>query len=178
MAIRQQVVQADLVIGAVLIPGAKAPKLVSNELVSQMKPGSVLVDIAVDQGGCFEDTRATTHADPTYEVHNSVFYCVANMPGAVPNTSTYALTNATMPYTVALADKGWQQACLDDRSLALGLNTHAGQLTNAPVGEAVGIDAVSLEHALSVDRPRDPHLSRPPLGGAGPGGQHAHVVPP
>ena len=149
MAIRQQVVEADLVIGAVLIPGAKAPKLVSNELVSQMKPGSVLVDIAVDQGGCFEDTRATTHADPTYEVHSSVFYCVANMPGAVPNTSTYALTNATMPYTVALADKGWQQACRDDPSLALGLNTHAGQLTNAPVGEAVGIDAVSLEHALS-----------------------------
>ncbi len=149
MAIRQQVVEADLVIGAVLIPGAKAPKLVNNELVSQMKPGSVLVDIAVDQGGCFEDTRATTHADPTYEVHNSVFYCVANMPGAVPNTSTYALTNATMPYTVALADKGWQQACRDDRSLSLGLNTHAGQLTNAPVGEAVGIDAVPLEHALS-----------------------------
>jgi alanine dehydrogenase len=149
MAIRQQVVEADLVIGAVLIPGAKAPKLVSNDLVSQMKPGSVLVDIAVDQGGCFEDTRPTTHADPTYAVHDSVFYCVANMPGAVPNTSTYALTNATMPYTVALADKGWQQACRDDRSLALGLNTHAGQLTNAPVGEAVGIDAVSLEHALS-----------------------------
>jgi alanine dehydrogenase len=149
MAIRQQVVEADLVIGAVLIPGAKAPKLVSNDLVSQMKPGSVLVDIAVDQGGCFEDTRPTTHADPTYDVHNSVFYCVANMPGAVPNTSTYALTNATMPYTVALADKGWQQACLDDRSLALGLNTHAGELTNAPVGEAVGIDAVSLEQALS-----------------------------
>ena len=149
LAIRQQVMEADLVIGAVLIPGAKAPKLVSNELVSQMKPGSVLVDIAVDQGGCFEDTRPTTHADPTYEVHNSVFYCVANMPGAVPNTSTYALTNATMPYTVALADKGWQQACRDDHSLALGLNTHAGQLTNAPVGEAVGIDAVPLEQALS-----------------------------
>jgi len=149
LAIRQQVMEADLVIGAVLIPGAKAPKLVSNELVSQMKPGSVLVDIAVDQGGCFEDTRPTTHADPTYEVHNSVFYCVANMPGAVPNTSTYALTNATMPYTVALADKGWQQACIDDHSLALGLNTHAGELTNAPVGEAVGIDAVDLEQALS-----------------------------
>jgi alanine dehydrogenase len=149
LAIRQQVVEADLVIGAVLIPGARAPKLVSNDLVSQMKPGSVLVDIAVDQGGCFEDTRPTTHAEPTYEVHNSVFYCVANMPGAVPNTSTYALTNATMPYTVALADKGWQQACRDDHSLALGLNTHAGQLTNAPVGEAVGIDAVSLEQALS-----------------------------
>ncbi|MFL6004371.1 MAG: alanine dehydrogenase [Nocardioides sp.] len=149
LAIRQQVMEADLVIGAVLIPGAKAPKLVSNELVSQMKPGSVLVDIAVDQGGCFEDTKATTHADPTYEVHNSVFYCVANMPGAVPNTSTYALTNATMPYTVALADKGWQQACRDDHSLALGLNTHAGQLTNGPVGEAVGIDAVPVDHALS-----------------------------
>jgi alanine dehydrogenase len=149
LAIEQQVREADLVIGAVLIPGAKAPKLVSNDLVSRMKPGSVLVDIAVDQGGCFEDTRPTTHADPTYEVHNSVFYCVANMPGAVPNTSTYALTNATMPYTVALADKGWQRACRDDHSLALGLNTHAGQLTNGPVGEAVGIDAVPLDHALS-----------------------------
>ena len=142
LAIEQQVMEADMVIGAVLIPGAAAPKLVTNELVSRMKPGSVLVDIAVDQGGCFEDTHATTHADPTYQVHNSIFYCVANMPGAVPNTSTYALTNATMPYAVALADKGWQQACRDDHSLALGLNTHAGQLTNAPVGEAVGIEAV------------------------------------
>jgi alanine dehydrogenase len=149
LAIEQQVTEADMVIGAVLIPGAAAPKLVSNDLVSRMKPGSVLVDIAVDQGGCFEDTHATTHADPTYEVHNSVFYCVANMPGAVPNTSTYALTNATLPYTVALADKGWQQACRDDRSLALGLNTHAGRLTNAPVGEAVGIDAIALEDALA-----------------------------
>ena len=110
LAIEQQVIEADMVIGAVLIPGAAAPKLVTNELVSRMKPGSVLVDIAVDQGGCFEDTHATTHADPTYPVHNSIFYCVANMPGAVPNTSTYALTNATMPYAVALADKGWQQA--------------------------------------------------------------------
>jgi alanine dehydrogenase len=113
-----------------------------------MKPGSVLVDIAVDQGGCFEDTYATTHSDPTYQVHNSTFYCVANMPGAVPNTSTYALTNATLPFAVALADKGWQQACRDDRSLALGLNTHDGQLTNGPVGEAVGIDAVALEGVL------------------------------
>ncbi len=130
-------------------PGAKAPKLVSNELVSRMKPGSVLVDIAVDQGGCFEDTHATTHADPTYMVHNSVFYCVANMPGAVPNTSTYALTNATLPYTVALARKGWQQACRDDHSLALGLNTHAGKVTNGPVGEAHGLDAVALEEALA-----------------------------
>jgi len=148
LAIRQQVLEADLVIGAVLIPGAKAPTLVSNALVAEMKPGSVLVDIAVDQGGCFEDTRPTTHADPTFEVHNSVFYCVANMPGAVPNTSTYALTNATLPYTVALARKGWQQACRDDHSLALGLNTHAGRLTNAPVGEAHGLEAVSLDEVL------------------------------
>jgi alanine dehydrogenase len=149
LAIEQQVREADLVIGAVLIPGAKAPMLVSNELVSQMKPGSVLVDIAVDQGGCFEDTHATTHADPTYQVHNSVFYCVANMPGAVPNTSTYALTNATLPYTVALADKGWQQACRDDHSLALGLNTHAGQLTNAPVARAHDLEAADLDAALA-----------------------------
>ncbi len=148
LAIRQQVLEADLVIGAVLIPGAKAPKLVSNELVAEMKPGSVLVDIAVDQGGCFEDTRPTTHADPTYAVHNSVFYCVANMPGAVPNTSTYALTNATLPYTVALADKGWEKACRDDRALALGLNTHAGKLTYVPVGEAHGIDAIAPEDVL------------------------------
>ena len=137
-----------MVIGAVLIPGAAAPKLVTNELVSRMKPGSVLVDIAVDQGGCFEDTRPTTHSDPTFAVHNSVFYCVANMPGAVPNTSTYALTNATMPYAVALTNKGWAQACRDDRSLALGLNTHAGALTNQPVGDAVGIESVSPEKVL------------------------------
>ena len=148
LAIQQQVMEADMVIGAVLIPGAAAPKLVTNELVSQMKPGSVLVDIAIDQGGCFEDSHATTHDDPTYEVHDSVFYCVANMPGAVPNTSTYALTNATLPYAVALADKGWAQACRDDRSLALGLNTHAGQLTCAPVGDAVGIESVGLESVL------------------------------
>jgi alanine dehydrogenase len=149
LAIQQQVREADMVIGAVLIPGAKAPKLVTNELVSEMKPGSVLVDIAVDQGGCFEDTHPTTHADPTFEVHNSIFYCVANMPGAVPNTSTYALTNATLPYAVSLADKGWAKACRDDHSLALGLNTHAGRLTNAPVGDAVGIDAVDLDEVLA-----------------------------
>ncbi|WP_323792191.1 alanine dehydrogenase [Nocardioides sp.] len=149
LAIQQHVREADMVIGAVLIPGAAAPKLVSNELVSEMKPGSVLVDIAVDQGGCFEDTHATTHDDPIYSVHDSIFYCVANMPGAVPSTSTYALTNATLPYTVALADKGWRQACLDDRSLALGLNTHAGELTNAPVGEAVGIEARALDAVLN-----------------------------
>jgi alanine dehydrogenase len=148
LTIQQKVMEADLVIGAVLIPGAKAPKLVSNELVAQMKPGSVLVDIAVDQGGCFEDTRPTTHDDPTYMVHDSVFYCVANMPGAVPNTSTYALTNATLPYTVALADKGWERALREDHSLALGLNTHAGQLTNAPVAEAHGMDSVPLDSVL------------------------------
>jgi len=148
LAIEQQVTEADMVIGAVLIPGAKAPKLVSNDLVSRMKPGSVLVDIAVDQGGCFEDTRPTTHADPTYMVHDSVFYCVANMPGAVPNTSTYALTNATLPYTVALADKGWEKALKDDHSLALGLNTHAGRLTNGPVAEAHGMQSVSLDEVL------------------------------
>jgi alanine dehydrogenase len=148
LSIQREVQEADLVIGAVLIPGAKAPKLVSNELVAQMKPGSVLVDIAVDQGGCFEDSRPTTHSDPTFEVHDSIFYCVANMPGAVPRTSTYALTNATLPYTVALADKGWEQALRDDHSLALGLNTHAGDLTNQPVAEAHGMESVSLEGAL------------------------------
>jgi alanine dehydrogenase len=149
LAIQRQVLDADLVIGAVLIPGAKAPKLVTNDLVSQMKPGSVLVDIAVDQGGCFEDTRPTTHADPTFPVHNSIFYCVANMPGAVPNTSTYALTNATLPYTVALADKGWEQALRSDHSLALGLNTHAGRLTNGPVAEAHGLESVALDSVLN-----------------------------
>ncbi|MEP7738881.1 alanine dehydrogenase [Nocardioides sp. 31GB23] len=148
LAIEQHVTEADMVIGAVLIPGAAAPKLVTNDLVSRMKPGSVLVDIAVDQGGCFEDTRATTHADPTYMVHDSVFYCVANMPGAVPNTSTYALTNATLPYTVALADKGWQQALRDDQSLALGLSTHAGQVTNTPVGVAHDIAAIDPSAVL------------------------------
>ena len=149
LAIQQQVLEADMVIGAVLIPGAAAPKLVTNELVSQMKPGSVLVDIAIDQGGCFEDSHVTTHADPTYEVHDSVFYCVGNMPGAVPNTSTYALTNATLPYVVRVANRGWQDACRDDPSLALGLNTHAGRLTNAPVGEAHGIDAVDPAEVLA-----------------------------
>src|SRR4051795_12228731 len=149
LALEQQVIEADMVIGAVLIPGAAAPKLVSNELVSRMKPGSVLVDIAIDQGGCFEDSHATTHADPTYPVHGSTFYCVANMPGAVPNTSTYALTNATLPYTVALATKGWEQALRDDHSLSLGLNTHAGQLTNKPVGDALGIEAISPDEVLA-----------------------------
>ena len=125
--------EADLVIGAVLVPGAKAPKLVSNALVAEMKPGSVLVDIAIDQGGCFEDSRPTTHDEPTFTVHNSVFYCVANMPGAVPRTSTYALTNATMPYVLKLADLGWQAACKADPALAKGLSTHEGGLLSAQV---------------------------------------------
>jgi alanine dehydrogenase len=143
------VLDADLVIGAVLVTGAKAPKLVSNDLVSRMKPGSVLVDIAIDQGGCFEDSHPTTHAEPTFRVHDSVFYCVANMPGAVPNTSTYALTNATLPYAVALADKGWRAALAADPALALGLNTHEGELTNAPVAAAHGYDHVTVESALA-----------------------------
>ena len=127
---------ADLVIGSVLIPGEKAPKLVTDEMVAQMKPGSVLVDIAIDQGGCFENSRATTHDDPTYQVHNSIYYCVANMPGAVPETSTAALTNATLPYVVALADKGWVKALNDDASLAKGLNAHHGVITNHGVAIA------------------------------------------
>jgi alanine dehydrogenase len=133
----------------VLVPGAKAPKLITNEQVSRMRPGSVLVDIAIDQGGCFEDSRPTTHADPTYMVHNSVFYCVANMPGAVPHTSTYALTNVTLPYAVALANKGWRQALRDDRPLALGLNTHAGHVTYGPVAEAHGMPAVAIDDVLA-----------------------------
>jgi alanine dehydrogenase len=147
--IERAVLGADLVIGAVLVTGAKAPKLVSNDLVRRMKPGSVLVDIAIDQGGCFADSHPTTHADPVFKVHDSVFYCVANMPGAVPNTSTYALTNATLPYVVELADQGWHAALGADPALALGLNTHEGQLTNAPVAAAHGYDFVTVESALS-----------------------------
>jgi alanine dehydrogenase len=147
--VEQQVRGADMVIGAVLVPGAKAPKLVSNELVAEMQPGSVLVDIAIDQGGCFADSRPTTHDDPTYIVHNSVFYCVANMPGAVPRTSTFALTNVTLPYAVALAEHGWQAALRADKPLSLGLNTHAGTLTNAPVGAAHNIESVTVESAIA-----------------------------
>ncbi|WP_062987234.1 alanine dehydrogenase [Nocardia anaemiae] len=128
--------EADLVIGAVLVPGAKAPTLVSNDLVAQMKPGSVLVDIAIDQGGCFADSRPTTHAEPTYRVHNSVFYCVANMPGAVPYTSTVALTNATLPYAISLAERGWRDAVAADAGLAAGLSTHNGQLLSESVAAA------------------------------------------
>ncbi|MFH7598513.1 alanine dehydrogenase [Streptomyces racemochromogenes] len=146
--LEKAVVEADLVIGAVLIPGAKAPKLVTNELVAKMKPGSVLVDIAIDQGGCFEDSRPTTHAEPTFQVHNSVFYCVANMPGAVPNTSTYALTNATLPYIVQLANLGWVEALRRDPALGLGLNTHDGKVVYGPVAEAHNLESVELSALL------------------------------
>jgi len=137
--IEEEALQSDLVIGAVLVHGAKAPKLISNSLVSKMKPGSVLVDIAIDQGGCFEDSRPTTHAEPTFKVHNSIFYCVANMPGAVPFTSTFALSNATLKYVLALANRGWQEALRRDAGLALGLNVHDGKVYYEAVGTAHGI---------------------------------------
>ena len=147
--IERACIDADLVIGAVLVPGAKAPKLISNELVSRMKSGSVLVDISIDQGGTFEDSHPTTHAEPTYRVHDSVFYCVANMPGAVPHTSTYALTNVTLPYALDIANHGWREALSRDPSFAPGLNTHEGSITCAPVAEAHGLPAVPLAEVLS-----------------------------
>jgi alanine dehydrogenase len=143
-AIERELKQADLVIGAVLVHGAKAPKLVSNALVAQMKKGSVLVDIAIDQGGCFEDSKPTTHAQPTFSVHNSIFYCVANMPGAVPVASTYALTNATLPYALSLANHGWQLACSKDPNLGKGLNVHDGKIYYAAVAETHGYPSVEL----------------------------------
>lgn len=143
------VVESDVVIGSVLIPGAKAPKLVTNDMVSRMRPGSVLVDIAVDQGGCFEDTHPTTHADPTFPVHGSIFYCVANMPGAVPNTSTSALTNATVPYIRQIARRGWKDALRSDAALAAGLNVVGGTVVNAGVATAHGLPLAPLEAALS-----------------------------
>ncbi|WP_104177285.1 alanine dehydrogenase [Cryobacterium sp. Y50] len=147
--IDKAVMEADMVIGSVLIPGAKAPKLVSNELVSRMKSGSVLVDIAVDQGGCFADSHPTTHADPTFTVHRSLFYCVANMPGAVPHTSTYALTNATLPYVRALATFGWVNALRADAALAQGLNVFGGRLISPPVALAHGMTHRQLAEVLA-----------------------------
>jgi alanine dehydrogenase len=135
--------QSDMVIGAVLIPGAAAPKLISRAQLSEMKSGAVLVDVAIDQGGCFETSKATTHQDPIYDVDGIMHYCVANMPGAVARTSTIALGNATMPFMLALADKGWKQACKDDPHLLAGLNVHAGKLTYAAVGAALGIEVTS-----------------------------------
>ena len=141
---------ADLIIGAVLIPGAAAPKLISRAQLSELKPGAAQVDVAIDQGGCFETSRATTHQDPIYEVDGIMHYCVANMPGAVARTSTLALGNATMPFMLALADKGWKKACADDKHLLAGLNTHAGHLTYAAVGVALGLPVVDATAALAM----------------------------
>jgi len=147
--IEKACIDADLVIGAVLVVGAKAPKLVRDDLVARMKPGAVLVDIAIDQGGCFESSRPTTHDAPTYRVHDTLFYCVANMPGAVPHTSTYALTNVTLPYVSAIANSGWREACRADPALALGLNVHDGQITSVPVAQAHDLDAAALADVLA-----------------------------
>jgi len=140
--------QADMIIGAVLIPGAEAPKLISRAQLSELKPGAALVDVAIDQGGCFETSKATTHQDPIYDVDGIMHYCVANMPGAVARTSTIALGNATMPFMLALANKGWRQACEDDQHLLNGLNVHAGHLTYYAVGKALGIDVLAPALAL------------------------------
>ncbi len=142
MSLAESVLQADLVIGAVLVPGAKAPKLVPHDLVGRMREGSVLVDVSIDQGGCFADSRPTTHDEPTYRVNDSVFYCVTNMPGAVPRTSTYGLTNATLPYVLRIADEGWRSAARADTTLARGINTHAGGLTNEAVAVAHDLEFV------------------------------------
>ncbi len=149
-AIHDLACQADLIIGAVLIPGAAAPKLLSRAQLRDLKPGAALVDVAIDQGGCFETSRATTHQDPIYDVDGIMHYCVANMPGAVARTSTLALGNATMPFMLALADKGWRKACADDRHLLAGLNTHAGHLTYAAVGEALGLPVITTQAASAL----------------------------
>ncbi|MES2145744.1 MAG: alanine dehydrogenase [Pseudomonadota bacterium] len=142
--------QADMIIGAVLVPGAAAPKLISRAQLKDLKPGAVLVDVAIDQGGCFETSHATTHQDPVYEIDGIMHYCVANMPGAVARTSTLALGNATMPFMLALANKGWKRACADDRHLLAGLNTHAGKLTYAAVGTALGLPVIAAADALAI----------------------------
>jgi alanine dehydrogenase len=147
-AIEQHVLSADLVVGAVLVPGAAAPKLVSRDMVKRMKQGAVIVDIAIDQGGCFETSRPTTHADPTYVEHGVVHYCVTNMPGAVPRTSTYALNNATLPFALALADRGWRRALAEDPHLCNGLNVAHGKLTHPEVARALGIPSFPALEAL------------------------------
>ena len=144
------VAEADMVIGAVLIPGAAAPKLVTKAQLSGMKPGAAIVDVAIDQGGCFETSRPTTHQDPIYEVDGIMHYCVANMPGAVARTSTLALGNATLPFMLAIADKGWRKACEEDENLLNGLNVHAGKLTYYAVGKALGIDVLAPHLALKA----------------------------
>lgn len=148
LTLEEACLDADIVIGAVLVVGAKAPKLVSNDLVARMRSGSVLVDISVDQGGCFEDTRPTTHSEPTFMVHNSVFYCVANMPGAVPHTSTYALSNATLPYAMELARHGWREAVLADDALAEGVNVVDGAVTYGPVADSLAVSYTPLRNFL------------------------------
>jgi alanine dehydrogenase len=147
-AIEEVCLEADIVIGAVLVVGARAPRLVSDALVEQMRPGSVLVDISVDQGGCFESTRPTTHSDPTFEVHGSIFYCVANMPGAVPHTSTHALANATLPYALSIAERGWKEAVRADHALAEGVNVADGQVVYRPVADAHGLPCLPLAQLL------------------------------
>ena len=149
-AIEQHVIEADLVIGAVLVPGAAAPKLVTEEMVRAMRPGSVMVDIAIDQGGCFETSRPTSHADPVYRVNDVIHYCVTNMPGAVAQTSTFALNNATLPYTLRLAERGWRGAMEDDPGLLEGLNIHAGRITYEAVAEAVAMEYTPAVEALSL----------------------------
>lgn len=149
-AVKHLVTQADLLIGCVLIPGAAAPKLITRDMLKTMKPGSVIVDVAIDQGGCCETSKATTHAEPTYVVDNVIHYCVANMPGAVARTSTFALNNGTLPFALALANKGWKQALIDDKHLRNGLNVHDGKLTCQPVGEALGMSSVSAESVLGL----------------------------
>src|SRR6185437_8759115 len=147
-SIEQEVLAADLIIGAVLVPGADAPKLVSREMVRRMKRGAVLVDIAIDQGGCFETSRPTTHADPTYVEEGVIHYCVTNMPGAVARTSTFALNNATLPFLLALAEKGWRQALADDPHLRAGLNVYQGRITHPAVARALGIKLLPSEEAV------------------------------
>ena len=149
-AVEEYVLQADLVVGAVLVPGAEAPKLVSREMVAKMKRGSVLVDVAIDQGGCFETSKPTTHAEPTYIVDDVVHYCVANMPGGVARTSTFALNNATLPFTLALADKGWRRALTEDLHLKEGLNVHDGRVTYKAVADAHGLDYMPTEEAIGL----------------------------
>jgi alanine dehydrogenase len=148
LTLEQRVRESDAVIGAVLVPGGKAPKIVTEDMIASMRPGSVVIDIAIDQGGCFETSRMTTHSDPTYVVHDVVHYCVGNMPGAVPNTSTYALTNVTLPYAISIAEAGLEHALRNDPALALGLNTHAGSLTNGAVAEAHGMESVSVSSVI------------------------------
>jgi len=147
-ATEASVLEADLVVGAVLVPGASAPKLIKRTQLARMRPGAVIVDVAIDQGGCFETSHATTHAEPTYEVDGIVHYCVANMPGAVPRTSTFALNNATLPFTLALADKGWQRACREDANLAAGLTVHAGAIVHEAVAQGLGKPWTGIDKLL------------------------------